>query len=512
MGNPAKTQDKPRDLSTTHRGKSICVPGGKQQLAIEFDRRKRARSDLLSFVEYTYPNWVSGDHHRVICDALHRIEKGELKRLMLFMPPRHSKTEIVTRRFPAWLLGHHPDWQIICSSHTTDFARDTGADVLGVMEDELYGNVFPDVKLREDAKAAGRWRTTAGGIYIAAGVGSTITGRGAHVAIIDDPVKGRNEAESPRMREVAWRWYLGDLYQRLMPGGAIIVVMTRWHEDDLAARALKSDDWEVIEMPAIENEHSENEIALWPEQWPLDVLREKRSVFAKGSRLREWRAQYQQKPTADEGTYIQRAWYNERYDTLPERAHKYLWSDFAVTEAREGSDPDFTEHGVFALPPDDILRPIDWYSGQVTADVWIEEALDLIKKHEPLCWFAEAGVIRRALEPLIRKRMKERKIYCRIEFIPSVKDKAIRGRAFQARSAMGKVRFGRQEWAEEIIEQCVGFPGVRYDDKFDVMAGMCGVIDQAHPAIARSDDTVQPQSAYSTRRRKTPIRENWRLL
>ncbi len=457
----------------------------------EARRRLAARGSLLGFAEYVHPGWTTGEHHKRICAALESVFRGDTKRLMIFAPPRHTKSLLASRLFPAWWMGHRPDSQIICASHTADLAKDFGADVRNLVQDQDYRNVFADVTLTHepleldpDAKAAGRWRTSKGGVYYAVGVDGAVAGRGANLAIIDDPVKGRNEAESPRMRHLAWRWYLGDMYQRLMPGGAIVFMMTRWHEDDLAARALSSDDWTVLELPAIANEHTDHEAALWPEWWPLEELRSKREVMSRGARLREWKAQYQQQPTAEEGTYILREWFGDRYDEAPEHLNVFIASDFAVTEALEGSDPDYTEHGVFGVDPEDNLYVLDWWTGRTTPDVWVSALFDLIDKWEPFAWFGEAGVIRRAIQPLIEKEQEERRQYIRAEYIPSIASKAVRGRAFQGRAASGRVRFGRQPFADRVVDQCVAFPGDVHDDAFDVMSLMCLVIDQAHPATA----------------------------
>jgi predicted phage terminase large subunit-like protein len=404
---------------------------------------------------------------------------------MIFAPPRHSKSELASRRFPAWYLGKFPDRQLITASYGDVLASDIGADVRGIIRDPYYRHIFPNTNLRVDTKAAGRWRTEQGGIYIATGIGGPIVGRGAHLAIIDDPIKNREEADSQRTRDKVHYWFMSSLLTRLMPGGAIVLMMTRWHEDDLAGRLLATgnNEWTVIKLRALENEDTENEQALWPAWYPLTSLHRIRQTMAEGGRLREWRAQYQQEPTSEEGLYILRKWFDVRQPP-PHNVRIYMASDFAVTEAEEGRDPDFTEHGVFAIDDESNIYPIRWWSGRTTADVWIEKLLDLVSHYKPMCWFGEGGVIRRAIEPMLKKRCNERKVFFRQEWVTSSKDKSIRGRAFQARASMGKIIFpAAEEWAEQVIEQCVGFPGARYDDKFDVMSLFCGVIDRAHPAF-----------------------------
>jgi predicted phage terminase large subunit-like protein len=475
-----------------------------RQIALLEDKRARrlARDDLLVFTEYTHPNWTSGEHHRLICSHLEAVERGEIRRLMIFAPPRHSKSELATKRFPAWYLGRHPNHQIICASHTWDLARDFGAEVRDIVKDQWYRNVFPKLRLNVDAQAAGRWRTNDGGIYCAVGVNGAVTGRGAHIAVIDDPVAGRNDAESPRMRELAARWYFGDLHQRLMPGGAIVFMMTRWHEGDLAARVMGSEDWTILSLPAISNEWTDDETALWPEWWPIETLREKRSVAMQGNRSREWQAQYQQNPIPDTGDYIRREWFNERYeaDKLPSGMHIYIASDFAVSEPTGVSDPDFTEHGVFGVAPDHRVYVLDWWYGQTESDVWVSHLLKMVQEWRPQTWFGEKGQIEKGIGPFLRREISLHRVYFRQEMILSTKSKSIRGRSFQAMASQKKIVFPRTEWAQRVIDQCVGFPATRYDDAFDVMSLMCLAIDEALPGCVSSHEQVeQKRDTWSNR-------------
>lgn len=476
----------------------------KHTAAVELQSRRRAREGLLPFCEYTHPSWHTGAHHKAICAALERVERGECRRLMIFAPPRHGKSELASRRFPAWYLGRNPDKQILATSYNADLATDFGREVRNLIRDETYQNTFPELELAADSTAAGRWHTNHGGIYISTGVGGTLTGRGADIALIDDPLKNREEADSQRIRDSIWKWYTSTFYTRLMPNAAIVIMVTRWHEDDLAARALESEDWEVLSLPAITNEDTDHEAALWPDRYSLESLRHTRSVLPR----RDWQALYQQQPTVEQGTYCQRSWFQDRYDEAPETLNRFVASDFAVTSGGEGVDPDWTEHGLFGIAPDDTLYVLDWWSGQTTSDQWIESLLDLIAKHKPHAWFGEAGVIRRAIEPFLRKRMQERKTYVRTEWMSPIKAKDVRGRAFQARASMGKVRFPKTAWADRVIDQCVAFPGATHDDAFDVMSIMCQAIDQAHPAIEK---TQKPAVRDRWRRERTP-EQAWRVV
>lgn len=212
-------------------------------------------SDLIPFVESTFPDFVTSHHHRFIAEKLEAVESGKIDRLAIFCPPRHSKSELASRRFPAWYLGRHPDHQVICCSYGDELAMDFGRNVRDIVEGQEYSSLFPGTSIRADSRSAERWQTDQGGVYVSAGVGSGITGRGAHIALVDDPVKNREEADSETHRRRVWNWFTNVLYTRLMPGGAVILIMTRWHEDDLAGRLLEAesaggDQWEVVNLPA----------------------------------------------------------------------------------------------------------------------------------------------------------------------------------------------------------------------------------------------------------------------
>jgi predicted phage terminase large subunit-like protein len=455
-----------------------------QAAAVELLKRRRARASLIDFTTYTKPDFTVGAHHRQIADALESVERGECDRLMIFAPPRHTKSELASRRFPAWYLGRHPDKQLIAATYSGDFALDFGRDVRGIVQGEEFRALFPEVTLAADSQAANRWHTSKGGVSVYVGVGGPITGRGAHIALIDDPFKNREEADSEVRRETVWKWYTSTLRTRLMPGGAIILILTRWHEDDLAGRLLdrQGDQWKVVELPAIAGENTANERALWPEWYDLDSLKRIRADVGP----RDWSALYQQRPTPDDGTFFKREWFRW-YDEPPKHLSRYVCSDYAVSEG----GGDFTEHGAFGLDPDSNVYLLDWWSGQTTADVWIESLLDMAATHKPFAAFGESGVIRKAVEPFLIRRARERREFCRFEWISRTGNKAAMARGFQARAAMGKVYLPRNKpWVEELLRQLLTFPAGKHDDKVDVCALMGMALDQAHPAIA---EAVKPE-------------------
>lgn len=263
--------------------------------------RMAARESLMAFCYLTCRGYEVSWHHQRIGTALHDIATGRTKRLIIAMPPRHGKTELASIRFAPWLLARNPRINVIAATYAQDFADELGRKARGVMGDAVYRCLFPHAALMPDSRAVSRWQTIAGGGYYAVGVGGPLTGRGANVLLIDDPHKNREEAESAVMRARVWDWFRSTAYTRLEKDGAVVVIMTRWHEDDLVGRLLNSDEpWEVLSLPAIaeadEPERQAGE-ALWPSKYPADVLQGIHATIGD----REWAALYQQHPAPAEG-------------------------------------------------------------------------------------------------------------------------------------------------------------------------------------------------------------------
>ncbi len=449
-----------------------------QQAAQELLARRQAKKGLLSFTEYTNPAYEAAPHHALIAAKLEAVARGEISRLMICMPPRHGKSELASRRFPAWFLGQHPDKQIIAASYNSDLANDFGREVRNIVASSEFQALFK-VDLAPDSKAANRWHTDGGGMYVAAGVGTAITGRGADVLLIDDPFKDREEADSENNRRKVWDWYTSTAYTRLMPGGAVIVINTRWHEDDLSGKLLAEqlrggDKWELLSLPAI----GSDDLPLWPEWYPKERLEQIKAVLPP----RDWNALYQQRPSPDEGTFFQKAWF-ETWKDKPEQLSIYGTSDFAVTDG----GGDYTVHRVWGVDPKGDLYRLAGWRGQATSDVWIDRLIDLFTIWKPLAWFGESGVIHRAIEPMLKRRMQERDTYCRMVWIPSISDKATRARGFQARAAMGKVKFEAGADLDEFLK----FPAGKHDDEVDVASLMGRALDDAHPAIVPFKETLK---------------------
>lgn len=478
--------------------------------AAELLKRRRARKSLLDFTKHIeVPGKpVSADedewlfepvetglaiHHLYILNIIERVVTGELPRAMFFLPPGSAKSTYGSVVSPAWIMGKIPGTKIILASYGSDLARRHGRRARQIVKSATYQTLF-ETKLSSDTAAADEWALTNGSEYIACGILSGITGHRANGIIIDDPIKGRQEADSETVRARTWDVYQEDLRTRLVPGGWEIIIQTRWHEDDLAGKLLPEKyegesglircrdgrDWYIACLPAQCNREDDpigRNVGdyLWPE-W----FSEKHFAPFK-TQFRTWNALFQQRPQPEEGTFFQRSWF-KRYkpEEKPQFLHIYGSSDYAVSEETEYDE---TEHGVIGVDHDGDLWILKWWHDRKTADVWIDSQLDLIRDFKPFCWFGEKGVIKKAINPFLVRRMQERKIFCRVEWIPTVNDKPTRARAFQARASAGKVHLPIGEDGDRLIDQFIRFPTAKHDDAVDTMSTFCMALDQAHPAI-----------------------------
>jgi hypothetical protein len=494
--------------------------------AKELLRRRRARKNLVDFARYTKYGYIPADHHHLICEKLEAVERGEIKRLMIEMPPRHGKSELASRRFPAWFLGRNPEKSIIAASYNSDLASDFGREVRNIVKEQAFSNLY-DVTLASDSSAAGRWHTNKGGSYVSAGVGTSVTGRGAHILLIDDPFKDRAEADSETIRDKVYNWYLSTAYTRLEGDiverdhdalwndvreakskgerfeGAIVVINTRWHEDDLSGRLLRdmengADQFERLALPAI-NDAGE---ALWPAKYPIKRLNEIKATLTRVSN-REWNSLYQQNPTAEEGGFFRREWF-PRFSLGEEpETTNYQAGDFAVT----GGGGDYTDLGVFGMDADKHLWVKDWWFGQASADIWVDAQLEQYANSKCFASFGESGVIRKAVEPLQRLLMAKRNIYPRWEWIARTHDKATCARAFQGMAAQGMVHIPYTDWGNRLIDQLCKFPAGTYDDAVDVCGTMGMAIADAHPAII--NPRTPKKEKLDTWGRPVRTKSNW---
>lgn len=448
-------------------------------------RRRHLRTNLPEWCRHA--GFEPARHHLLLLEKLAAVSRGEIDRLAVFMPPGSAKSTYASVLFPAWYLAQHPDHVLIAASHTQELADHWGRRVRNLIgaETKALG-----IGLAPDSAAAGRWELTTGGGYFAAGIGGSVTGRRADLAIIDDPVKSRQDADSETARNRVWEWYSADLYTRLKPGARIVLIQTRWHEDDLAGRLLaQGDGWEVINLPALAEEEDALGRAvgepLWPEwEGAEDLARKRRAVGE-----RSWLALYQQRPTADQGTYFRREWFDNRWTDKPPHLNVYISGDFAVTP----DDGDFTELAVWGVNREGDVYALDWWHGQTSADIWVTALLSLVQRWRPLFFVGETGPIRRAVEPLMARMMQERGIYCAMEWLPhGGGNKESQARSFQAMAAQQRIRFPDDSvWAERVLDQLMRFPTAKHDDAVDACSLMGRFIDQMPAPTAYSGDLVQ---------------------
>lgn len=427
--------------------------------------RKQAQQSFLKFIEYSELGIVPARHHRLLIDHLEAIERGDIQRAMFLMPPGSAKSTYASVLFPPWFMGRNPEASVLGVSNTTELAERFSRRSRNLVGNPRFRNVF-GFGVSEDTKSAGSWETERGGEYFAAGVGAAIAGRRADLGLIDDPIKTREEADSERVRQKQWDWYVNDFSTRLKPGARQILIQTRWHEDDLGGRILEREAsrWTVVKLPMVAQASDPLDRKpgerLWPEWFTDEMVQQARLD------PRAWNALYQQDPAPEEGDFFQREDLGE-YVELPQKLHFYGASDYAVTDGQG----DYTEHGVFGLDYNGDIYVVDWWRDQTKPDVWVEKQCDLILHYKPLVWFGEKGLIRNAVESTLRKRMQERQAFCRLEWLPSITDKVARARAIQARCAMGKVYMPKHAgWKADLMREVLGFPGGKYDDGVDALS------------------------------------------
>lgn len=442
----------------------------------ELSRRKAARSGCLAFTQYTMPGYRVGPQHRLLCEKLDAVERGEIKRLMVFMPPRHGKSELTSKRFPAWFLGRNPGKQVITASYSADLAQDFGRHARNIVASSEFAALFPGVGVAGDSAARDKWHTTKGGVYTAAGVAGSLTGKGAHVALIDDPIKGRQEAESDTVRNAVWDWYRSVLRTRLMPGGAIVLVLTRWHPDDLAGRLLEEmqngtgESWDVLSLPAIADNADDalgRQIGepLWPDVFDLAEL----EAIKKAVGARDWSALYQQQPTPGEGVLIKAAMLGV-VDEAPVGGSIVRRWDLAATRQMGTRDPDWTVGLKMSRAPDGrfyILDMVRFRGGPDEVEATIKataqqdgRGVHVVIPQDP----GQAGVAQ--AQYLVRKLAGYR-----AKAVRETGDKATRAAPFASQVNAGNVSLVRAPWNRAFIEECVSFPAGTHDDQVDAASG-----------------------------------------
>ena len=441
----------------------LALEQAKKTLSI----RELAQDNFMVFVKHVYEGFIEGSHHKQVAKQFERLAVNPGSRIIVNMPPRHTKSEFASYLLPAWLIGKNPELKIIQTTHTAELAVRFGRKVRNLMELEIYREIFPEVDLRADSKAAGRWETGQGGEYFAAGVGGAITGRGADLLIIDDP-HSEQDALSETAMEGAYEWYTSGPRQRLQPGGSIVVVMTRWSLKDLTGKLIRaqandvmSDQWDVVEFPAI----LPSDNVLWPEFWKKDeLLRVKASLS-----LGKWNAQWQQNPTAEEGAIIKKEWWNKwEKKEIPPVSYIMQSYDTAFSKKETADYSAITTWGVFQPKesgPDNLIL-MDAKRGRWDFPELKAKALEEYQYWEPDMVLIEAKASGTPLTDELRTMG-----------IPVVNYTPSRGRDKHTRMHMvapifesGRVWAPEKKFSEEVIDECAAFPNGEHDDFCDSMS------------------------------------------
>jgi predicted phage terminase large subunit-like protein len=435
----------------------------------ETESKEQAREGFMPFIKKVWPAFIEGRHHKIMAEAFERVANGDLKRLIINMPPRHTKSEFASYLLPAWFLGQYPDKKIIQTAHTAELSVGFGRKVRNLVDSEDYKEIFPELGLRADSKAAGRWSTSKGGEYFAIGVGGAVTGKGADLLIIDDPhSEQEGQSADAGVFDKVYDWYTSGPRQRLQPGGSIIIVMTRWHKRDLTGKIVKTsvqregmDEWEVIEFPAIMPSGN----ALWPEFWSLTELEALRSELP----APKWQAQYQQDPSSEESALVKREWWKKWEEERPPQCEFIIQSwDTAFLKTQRADYSACTTWGVFYQPDDTgVTQPniilLDAYKERLEFPELKKCAFEFYNEFEPDACIVEAKA---AGTPLI---FELRAMGIPVsEYTPSRgNDKISRVNAVSDLFASGIVWCPETRFAEEVIEEFASFPAGEHDDLVD---------------------------------------------
>ena len=441
--------------------------------AVDVKHKENCQENFMDFVHRVWPDFIDGEHHKEMAAAFERVANGKIKRLIINMPPRHTKSEFASYLLPAWFLGRFPKKKVIQTSHTAELAVGFGRKVRNLVDSDLYKSIFPGVGLQSDSKAAGRWATNQGGDYFAIGVGGAVTGKGADVLIIDDPHSEQEAALSennPEVYDKTYEWYTSGPRQRLQPGGSIIIVMTRWSKKDLTGQVLKSamqrsgEEWEVINFPAI----LPDDQPLWPQFWKLTELLALKNELPNA----KWQAQYMQEPTSDVSAIIKREWWKQWEDEDPPYCEFLIQSwDTAFLKTQRSDYSACTTWGVFYRPNErgvDVANIIllNSFKKRMEFPELKQTAFEHYKEWEPDSIIVEAKA---SGAPLVFE-LRAMGIPVQ-EYTPSKgNDKIARLNACADLFASGRVWVPCTAWAEELVEEVASFPSGEHDDLVDSMS------------------------------------------
>lgn len=500
-----------------------------------------SRDDLLQFAQYMRPDpknignplasvYEVAPHHALIANKLQDLEAGRIKKLILSVPPRHGKSELASKTFIPWVVGKNPHWSVIMATYNSDFAGDFGRSVRETLQDKRFQQVFPGIELSKKSTSANRMNLMNGSQLTFVGRGGSLTGRGGHLLLIDDPLKDRKEADSGLIRDQMWTWWNQVFLSRAMIDDVrVLLIQTRWHEDDLIGRLTDPHNpsynyaeaarWEVINLPALANQDDplgrKPGEPLWPRRFSTSFLANTRDQDNRG-----FSALYQGEPAPESGLFFgpEDIVEYQSMDEVPKNLRFYGASDHAISTEQWA---DKTVLMVFGVDEDDNvwIMPETSMSKQ-PSNLQVEIMLNLIKKRKPLFWFAEKGHITKSIGPFLRKRMQEEEVFTALFELQPVNDKQSRAQSIKGRMAAGRVHFPAfAQWYPEARRQILTFPAGAKDDFVDTLSMMgLGLSLQVRPRSRKKSDKVKPgtfgalkqESARSDRRRALQeMRNGW---
>lgn len=516
----------------------------------ELIRRILSRRSLLRFIQRFHPGYQAGWVHKLICEKLEtfveRVARRESPRLMLFMPPRHGKSLIASQNFPAWALGQHPEFEIIAASYGTSLPLKFSRAVRAFLRDPAYQKIFEATRLDTDNENVEGWMTTQGGGYVPAGVGTGVTGKGAHILIVDDPIKDAEEADSAVIREATWDWFGSTAYTRLAPGGGVLIIQTRWHDADLAGRAITQmkegvkaadaerlarldagddpaeveakyqatlaeiDRWEIVVFPAVAEEDeyltADRDIVYQPMPG-AEALRKKGEALhpdrfdsVKLARIkralqpRHWSALYQQNPIPLEGAFFTKEMVRyEPYQPDTREFRLFAAWDLAIGQSQTS---DYTVGMIGGLDFENNLHVLDMIRGRMNTYQIVEAILDAAQKHDLMCTGIEKGQLEQAIRVHLEQRMRERKEFPTLaegdNALKPVTDKLKRAGPLQGRMQQGMVYLpSNQPWTDTAVHELLRFPGGEHDDCVDALAWLVRLASKYGPPKPRIKETKQ---------------------
>lgn len=439
-----------------------------QQITSEFKRRAQYGLSLEKFCEWIDPSFKALSPHKHIIQHLEKVASGEIRRLCIEVPPASGKSMLTSRLFPAWVFGRNPNLRVIEASYNADLASRFGREVRNLLMEPSYQKVFTKTRVARDSAAQDEWSTEKGGTYKAEGVGGGLIGYHAHIAIIDDPIKNWEEGMSPGHRELVWNWYTGTLLNRLLNykdgPGAVIIIMQRWHDDDLIGRLLKEegDDWVRIKLPSLAQE--DDPLGREVGEPLLPDWRSKEELLKIQARNpAQFQALHQQDPVPEEGDIFKQGDF-KRFYSVPDNLTYFGASDYAVSEKRG----DWTVHLISGVDKFGNLYIVDLWRDRTNSKVWVDQVISFIKKYEPLYWAEEQGQIIGGVGPFLSLKMQEEGQYTIRKQFSSSRNKVLRTRSFAGMVKEGRVYIpASADWVGPYLLELMKFPNTSVDDQVD---------------------------------------------